>query len=143
MNRTIKRTIKNFCFIILLSITGFGTGIVCGNVILSHSIKGDFLFMAFIFQPSQNFIDTYSLLNNSNDFKRLTGYYAYKESRLVDLDFLYERYKIEESDIIHNTIIWIAGNSDLNNKKLVDFYKKLYSISTEKTKENLSKKIEQ
>ena len=137
-----NRTIKNFCVIILISLSGFAGGIACGDIILSRSIKGDFLFMAFIFHPSQNFVDTYSLLNNSNDFKRLAGYYAYKESNLVDLDFLYERYKIEESDIIHNTIIWIAENSDLNNKKLVDFYKKLYSISTGKTKEALSKKID-
>ena len=137
-----NRTIKNFCVIILISLSGFAGGIACGDIILSRSIKGDFLFMAFIFHPSQNFVDTYSLLNNSNDFKRLAGYYAYKESKLIDLDFLYERYKIEESDIIHNTIIWIAGNSDLNNKKLVDFYKKLYSISTGKTKEILSKKMD-
>jgi len=134
-------SIKNLCFIILISLAGLGVGIACGNVILSRSIKGDFLFMAFIFQPSQNFVDTYSLLNDSNDFRRLTGYYAYKESKLVDLDFLYERYKIEESDIIHNTIIWIAENSNLNNENIVDFYKKLYAISTGKTKETLSKKI--
>jgi len=135
-------SIKKFCFIILLSLTGFGAGIACGEVVLLRSIKGDFLFMAFIFQPSQNFIDTYSLLNDSNDFKRLAGYYAYKESKLIDIDFLYERYKIEESDIIHNTIIWIAENSNLNNKKLVDFYKRLYDISTTKTKEILQKKID-
>ncbi|MCL2154238.1 MAG: hypothetical protein FWH53_01100 [Leptospirales bacterium] len=138
-----NKTIKNFCLIAIISLTGFGAGIACGDVILSRSIKGDFLFMSFIFQPSQNFVDTYSLLNNSNDFKRLAGYYAYKESKLVDLDFLYERYKIEESDIIHNTIIWVAETSDLNNKKLVDFYKKIYTISTDKTKEILSKKIEE
>lgn len=127
----------------LLLSAGLGIGILCGDIILSRSIKGDFLFMAFIFQPSQNFIDTYSLLNDSNDFKRLAGYYAYKESQLVDLDFLYERYKIEESDIIHKTIIWVAENSDLNDKKLVDFYKKLYAISSAKTKEILSEKIKE
>ena len=138
-----NKTIKNFCLIIIIALTGFAAGIACGDVILSRSIRGDFLFMAFIFQPSQNFVDTYSLLNDSNDFKRLAGYYAYKESKLVDLDFLYERYKIEESDIIHNTIIWIAETSDINNKKLVDFYKKIYTISTDKTKEILSKKIEE
>ena len=89
-----NKTIKIFCLIIIIALTGFAAGIACGDVILSRSIRGDFLFMAFIFQPSQNFVDTYSLLNNSNDFKRLAGYYAYKESKLVDLDFLYERYKI-------------------------------------------------
>ena len=138
-----NRTIKKICFIILLSITGFAAGIFCGDVILARSIKGNFLFMAFIFQPSQNFVDTYSLLNDSNDFRRLAGYYAYKESKLIDLDFLYERYKIEESDIMHKTIIWVAENSNLNNKKLVDFYKKLYDISATKTKEILLKKIEE
>ena len=136
-------SIKNLCLILLISLSGFAIGIACGDFVLSRSIKGDFLFMAFIFQPSQNFVDTYSLLNDSNDFRRLTGYYAYKESKLVDLDFLYERYKIEESDIILNTIIWVAENSNLNNENIVDFYKKLYTISTGKTKESLLKKIEQ
>ena len=134
-------SIKNICFIILISLTGFAAGIACGNVILSRSLKGNFLFMAFIFHPSQNFVDTYSLLNDSNDFRRLAGYYAYKESKLVELDFLYERFKIEESDIMLNTIIWVAETSNINKENVMDFYKKIYTISTGKTKEILSKKI--
>ncbi len=125
------KIIKKFCvFLLLLAILGSAAGKIAGDYILSSALRGNITFLTFVFSPSQSFIDTYSLLNNSSDYKRLTGYYAYKESGKIDLDFLYERYKGEDSDIIKKTIIWIAeGNT--GKEKLVDFYKKIYNVSPE------------
>ena len=123
-----------------LALSGAVVGKFSGDFILSSALNGKVTFFTFIFSPSQNFIDTYSLLNSSSDYKRLTGYYAYKESGLVDLDFLYERYKSEDSDIIKKVIIWIAGE-EKKKEKLVDFYKKIYSISPEDIQKILMPKI--
>jgi len=132
---------KNFCiFLMFLALSGAVVGKFSGDFILSSALNGKVTFFTFIFSPSQNFIDTYSLLNSSSDYKRLTGYYAYKESGLVDLDFLYERYKSEDSDIIKKVIIWIAGE-EKKKEKLVDFYKKIYSISPEDIQKILMPKI--
>ena len=132
---------KKFCIIIsVLFITGTAAGKYYGDYILTSSLKGEFSLFSFIFSPSQSFTDTYSLLNSSSDYRRLSGYYAYRESGLIDLDFLIERYKSEDSDIIKNVIIWIPEDY-YDREKLVDFYKKLYNLSPENIQKNLALKI--
>jgi len=134
--------IKSFCFtLFFITISGAAIGRIYGNYILTSSLKGNIRLLALIFSPSQSFVDTFSLLNDSSDFKRLTGYYAYKESGLVDLDFLYERYKSEDSDIIKKIIIRTAEENS-GGEKLVDFYKKIYDTSPEEIKKFLNTKIE-
>lgn len=131
---------KFFLVLFIVTITGLFTGRISGEYIVNKTLKGEITFLTFIFSPSQNLIDIYSLLNDSNDYKRLAGYYAYKDSGYVDTDFLYERYKIEESVIIKKVIIWIA-ECNIRSEKLVDFYTKLYNISPESIKKQLSVKM--
>lgn len=134
--------IKNFCLLLLLlAIAGLAAGKVAGDYILSSALRGNITFLTFVFSPSQSFIDTYSLLNNNSDYKRLTGYYAYNESGKIDLDFLFERYKSEDSEIVKKTIIWIAEENS-GKEKLVDFYKKLYNVSPENIRKILLTKME-
>lgn len=116
-------------------------GKLSGDYILSSAIKGDVSFLTFIFSPSRSFIDTFSLLNNSSDYKRLAGYYAYNESGLADPDFLFERYTRENSDIIKKAIIWIAEER-FDKEKLVDFYKKIYNLSPDNIQKILQAKLE-
>jgi hypothetical protein len=133
--------LKKFCIILsVLFITGTVAGKYYGDYILTTSLKGEFSLFSFIFSPSQSFTDTYSLLNSSSDYRRLSGYYAYRESGLIELDFLLERYKSEDSDIIKNVIIWIPEDY-YDREKLVDFYKKLYNLSPENIQKNLALKI--
>ena len=120
---------------------GCVTGKFYGDHILKSSLVGNFSMFAFIFSPAQSFSDTYSLLNSSSDYDRLTGYYAYKESGLIDLDFLFERYQSEDSDIIKKVIIWLTEDYS-DKEKLVDFYKKLYNISPKNIQKNLASKID-
>ncbi|PKL19003.1 MAG: hypothetical protein CVV49_03135 [Spirochaetae bacterium HGW-Spirochaetae-5] len=132
---------KKFCIILsVLFITGTAAGKYYGDYILTASLKGEFSIFSFIFSPSQSFTDTYSLLNSSSDYRRLSGYYAYRESGLIDLDFLVERYKSEDSDIIKKVIIWVPEDY-YDREKLVDFYKKLYNLSPENIQKNLALKI--
>ena len=135
------KLVKKFCILLVFLLAlGCAAGKFYGDSILKSSLTGDFSIFAFIFSPSQSFSDTYSLLNSSSDYDRLTGYYAYRESGLIDLDFLFERYKDEDSDIIKKVIIWLA--EDFSDKeKLVDFYKKLYSVSPENIQQSLASKI--
>lgn len=132
---------KKFCIILsVLFCIGIAAGSYYGDFILTSSLKGKFSLFSFIFSPSQSFTDTYSLLNSSSDYRRLSGYYAYRESGLIDLDFLIEKYKSEDSDIIKNVIIWIPEDY-YDREKLVDFYKKLYNLSPENIQKKLALKI--
>jgi hypothetical protein len=133
---------KKFCLLLLvLTITGMTSGKLTGDYILSSAIKGNVTFLTYIFSPSRSFIDTFSLLNSSSDYKRLAGYYAYNESGLADPDFLIERYTRENSDIIKKTIIWIAEER-FEKEKLVDFYKKIYNLSPDNIQKILQTKLE-
>ena len=131
---------KKFCIsVFLITVCGLITGKISGDYIRSSIIRGDAGILSFAFSPSRGFIDMYSLLNSSDDFKRLTGYYAYRESGLVDLDFLFERYKAEDSEIIKKAIIWSAGGYK-HKEKLVDFYRKIYNFSPAAIQKFLSEK---
>jgi len=114
--------------IFFVVITGFIFGRFTGDYMRHSIIRGNISVLSFAFSPSRDFIDMYSFLNSSDDYKRLAGYYAYRDSGMVDLDFLLERYKAEDSDIIKKVIIWAAEEYS-NKQKLVDFYRKIYNIS--------------
>lgn len=128
--------------VILALILGSGllTGWFYGTHIINRLMTGEIGFSTFIFTPSKNLLDTYIMLNSVNTLKRLEGYYSYREAGLRDIDFLYTRYKLEESDIIKKTIIWIAESSTTNEK--IDFYKKLQDISSGSLKKYLQVKID-
>lgn len=120
---------KKFCiYIFFIIVSGILIGKISGDYIQYSIIRGNITILSFAFSPSRGFVDIYSLLNSSDDYKRLAGYYAYRDSGLVDLDFLLERYKAEDSDIIKKAIIW-ASEEYKHKEKLVDFYWKLYNIS--------------
>ncbi len=130
-------------FIIILTtvfLTGVLAGKISGEYILKSALRGDVNLFTFLFSQSQNFIDMFYLLNSQMDYKRLEGYYSYRESGYADLDFLYERYKAENSWILKKAILWSANGSS-EQEKLVDFYDKIYKISTEEERVLIKDKI--
>lgn len=131
---------KTTSLLLTAVMTGLLAGWLYGNRIVSHLLKGDIGLSTFLFMPSKNVIDTYILLNNSDELKRLVGYYAYRESGGNDLEFLYKRYTLEDSVVIKKTIIWIAERTH-NPEEMQVFYKKLYDASTDSLKRYLQVKI--
>jgi len=108
---------------------GFACGIPAGLLFEKSAVNGRFYLPALSFRPSRNFAELISRLNNDDVLYRLTGYYIYRETGLVDLEFLLQRYEYDDTDLIRKTIIWIA-TSEHDKKKLTDFYSKIFEIST-------------
>ena len=108
---------------------GFVCGIPAGLVFEKSAVNGRFYLPALSFRPSQNFAELIRRLNSDDTLYRLTGYYIYRETGLVDLEFLLQRYKYDDTDLIRKTIIWIAS-SERDIKKLTVFYSKIFEIST-------------
>lgn len=108
---------------------GFICGIPAGILFEKSAINGKFYLPALSFRPSQNFAELIRRLNSNNPLYRLTGYYIYRETGLVDLEFLLQRYEYDDTALIRTTIIWIAS-SEHDLKKLADFYSKIFEIST-------------
>jgi len=108
---------------------GFACGIPSGLLFEKSAVNGKFYLPALSFRPSQNFAELIRRLNSDNPLDRLTGYYIYRESGLVDLEFLLKRYEYDDTPLIRKTIIWTAS-SEHDLKKLADFYSKIFEIST-------------
>lgn len=119
---------------------GFICGIPAGIIFEKSAINGRFYLPALSFRPSQNFAELITRLNSNDPFYRLTGYYIYREAGLVDLDFLLQRYKYDDTDLIRTTIIWIAS-SERDIKKLADFYSKIFEISTPETRRVITSNV--
>lgn len=125
---------------LIAGMIGLLSGWIYGTSIISHFLKGDIGISTFIFLPSKNIIDTYLLLNSGDELKRLEGYYAYRETGVRDLEFLYKRYIMEESVLLKKAIIWTAEqNSD--PVEMQTFYKKLYDAGPDSLKKYLQVKI--
>jgi len=130
---------KIFPFVLSASI-GFTCGAIYGITSINNFMSGKYSIPVILFTPSKNTIDTVLLLNSSSELKRLEGYYSYKEAGLCDVNFLYERYKIEDSLIIKKTIIWILENN--KSLDLISAYRKFYDVSPKNLKIYLQQKID-
>lgn len=134
------KDVKKFILaVFIIFLCGITTGWFYGTLITNRLMRGEFGLSTFVFMPSRNLVDTYIMLNSRDELHRLEGYYSYKTTGLRDFDFLYKRYKIEESEIIRKTIIWIA-DEDSPEKKIL-FYEKLYEVSPGTLKKYLQAKI--
>lgn len=125
-----RRRIKTILITVFSALAvGFICGIPAGFLFEYSAINGRFYLPALSFRPSQNFAELIRRFNSNDPFYRLTGYYIYRETGLVDLEFLLQRYKYDDTELIRKTIIWIAS-SERDIKKLTDFYSKIFEIST-------------
>ena len=131
---------KNIISILLVFAAGAAAGSDWGYYIVKELLHSRTGVYAFIFTPSKNLFDIVDMLNSNDVLKRIEGYYGYRESGLNDLEFLYNRYKIEKSEITRRVILWTAQR-DADPEKLNSFYKKCYNISTETLKIYLQMKI--
>lgn len=124
---------RRFKTILVTVFAGFAAGFVCGIpaglVFEKSAVNGKFYLPALSFRPSQNFAELIRRFNSNDPYYRLTGYYIYRETGLVDLEYLRQRYEYDDTELIRKTIIWIAS-SERDIKKLSDFYSKIFEIST-------------
>lgn len=107
---------------------GLLAGLPAGLLFEKSAVNGSFYFPALFFRPSKNFVELLTFLNSDDDLRRLTGYYMYKETGMIDYDFLYERYRYDDIPLIRKTIIWIASEGP-DKKKISEFYGKIFEIS--------------
>jgi len=76
--------------------------------------------------PTGENIDLYKMINSSDSLERMTGYYAMLDRGFIDIAFLYDRLRREESHSIKRTIVWIMGFSS-NFNSVAEIYTEYYS----------------
>jgi hypothetical protein len=138
------RQMKITVFILIIAALFF-SGIAAGNFLgrtsLNKVAAGEITAALVLFNPSSVYIDTVKLLNSRDPFKRLSGYYAYSDTRLIDLDYLYKRFTEEESPVIKNAIIWTASRSGKTDD-VIYFFKKVYKLGSKRNQEFILNYIE-
>jgi hypothetical protein len=135
----------NECKLLLIpAILLLAAGLYTGQIIGKNSIKGGPSGIGpvlVLFHPAGNYIDSVKLLNSGNPFKRLSGYYAYSQTGLIDFDYLYSRYMEEDLTVIKNTIIWAASQSS-SSDDVIKFYSKIYNSANKRNRNLILNYIE-
>lgn len=126
---------------VLLFAAGIITGVITGKTTIKHGLSSGISPVLVLFYPSSNYIDTVKLLNSENPLKRLSGYYAYSGSKIIDFDYLQKRYMEEEWPVIKNTIIWTASKHS-RTEEVLNFYKKIFNASDQRNKDFILNYIE-
>lgn len=128
-------------FFVLLFAAGTITGLIIGKTSIKYGPSSGISPVLVFFYPSSNYIDTIKLLNSENPLKRLSGYYAYSGSKVVDFDYLQNRFMEEEWPVIKSTIIWIASQNSRTGDVL-SFYKKIFNASDPRNRDFILNYIE-
>lgn len=139
----IMKFIKSNLFLISAVIL-LAAGILAGSMIGRSSVKGGpegISPLLVLFNPTGNYIDSVKLLNSQNPLERLSGYYAYSRSGLMDFNYLYNRYIQEDLTVIKNTIVWAASQSS-SREEVVNFYKRIYKASDKRNRDLILNYIE-
>ncbi len=138
------RQMKISTFILIIAalfVSGLAAGDFLGRISLNKVSAGEITAALVLFNPSSVYIDTVKLLNSRDPFKRLSGYYAYSDTRLIDLDYLHKRFTEEESPVIKNVIIWTASRSEKTDD-VIYFYKKVFKLGSKRNQEFILNYIE-
>lgn len=114
--------------IIFLSLSGYLIGTGTGKLLLKSLLFSKKSSPFLIYKPAQEFFTIYRYINSSNELERLNGYYALLDNRIIDEQYLCERFNIEKSTIVKRTIVWMLGSSP-GAEDMLDCFNKIYSNS--------------
>ena len=132
--------INQIILLLLISFTGYITGLLVNEFIISDFFKGESRLSYLLYHPSFEYIYIRDLLNSSNELLRLSAYYALFEYGRIDEDILIDRYKNEKSDYIKRTSIWMMGYSN-DMEKIKRFFSMEYSRANYRIKREMLRSL--
>jgi len=110
----------------VLLVFGYWSGRFIGNRFLLNLISSDSLFPLLISRPVDQFYEIALLLNSRNPYSRLSGYYSLLDNKMINTQFLMERFQKEENYTIKRSILWILSFSD-DTGDVLRFYSSIFS----------------
>jgi len=121
----------------VLILMGFMAGRGIGKGLISNLILKDSMFPLLLSRPIDQFYGMHILLNSPNPYSRLSGYYSLIDSKMINNEFLIDRYKNEDNFAIKRTILWILSFSEDSNGVL-KFFSTIYDKNDIITKDMLA-----
>jgi hypothetical protein len=114
-------------------LAGFLIGRGAGNRFVSGILLRESRFPLLLSRPVYQFYDIYTLINSSDPFSRLSGYYSLVDANMIDLEFIRERYSQEQMPVVRRTLLWVLGYSK-DRSAVLDYYASLYRTSDDDMK---------
>ena len=109
----------------VLILMGFIMGRFFGKGFVTNLILKDSMFPLLLSRPVNQFYDMYILINSRNPYSRLSGYYSLIDNKMINNQFLMERYQNEENYVTKRTILWILSFSE-DSDSVLKFYASIF-----------------
>lgn len=123
-----KNWTVNAGLFVICALIGLAVGRMTGTHLLEGVVLRESRLPLLVLRPVGQYYDIYRLLNSTNPFSRLSGYYALVENGMIDVNFLIERYRVERFPVIKKALLWALGFSQ-DRRRVVDFYRSIYGES--------------
>jgi hypothetical protein len=121
---------------VALAAIGYGAGRLLGNRFMESIILKEGRFPLLLSRPVNQFYDVYTLINSSNPFSRMSGYYSLVDNNLVNVQFIADRYGREQFVVIHRTLLWVLSYAKDRDKALA-FYASVYNTCDDSLKKDI------
>jgi hypothetical protein len=115
---------------------GLFGGRILGNRFVQDIVFQQARFPLLLSRPVSQFYDIYTLINSNNPYSRLSGYYSLVDNKMINEQFLMERFRREQNDALRGSILWILGNSS-DRDGIVRFYASVYEESSDTIKKRI------
>ncbi len=115
---------------------GYYGGRLLGNRFVEDIVLQQSRFPLLLSRPVSQFYDMYTLINSNNPYSRLSGYYSLVDNKMINEQFLMERFSREQNEALKGAILWILGNSS-DKDGVVRFYASVYEGSSDTIKRRL------
>jgi len=115
---------------------GYFTGRLLGNRFVENVVLQQGRFPLLLSRPVNQFYDIYTLINSNNPFSRLSGYYSLVDNKMINEQFLMERFRREQNEALSGSILWILSYSG-DNDAVVTFYASVYNNSSDPIKKRI------
>ena len=124
------------CMLVVTLLAGFLVGRGIGNRFMEGILFKESRFPLLLSRPVYQFYDIYTLINSNNPFSRLSGYYSLVDAKMIDLDFIKERYAQEELPVVKETLLWVLGFSK-DRSAVLNYYASIYDAGDDDMKREI------
>lgn len=115
---------------------GYSAGRLLGSRFVEDILLQQARFPLLFSRPVSQFYDIYTLINSSNPYSRLSGYYSLVDNKMINEQFLMERFRHEQNDALRGSILWILSHSN-DREGVVRFYTSVYDESSDNMKKRI------
>ena len=136
MKKQIKISMVSTGVFIASLLIGYAAGRMLGNRFVEDVVLQKARFPLLLSRPVSQFYDIYTLINSNNPYSRLSGYYSLVDNKMINEQFLMERFRREQNDALRGSILWILGNSS-DRGGVVRFYTSVYDESSDTIKKRI------